>query len=768
MSLLAFSPRRGRGASSRLFAAIGALLGVATLTTCGEKNTTSPANVPVAVTSVSPASGPQAGGTAVTVTITGAAFPTMIDTVLLGTVRLLSLVRVSATQLTGTTPAGTATGAVNVTVYTTGAGNGTCTGCFTYIPAPTVTSVSPTSGPQSGGTALTITGTGFPATVDSVRAGTGRLGSLVRVSATQLTGTAPASSATGAVDVTVYTASAGNGTCAGCFTFNPGPTVTSVSPASGPQAGGTAVTMTGTNFPATVDSVLVGTGRLGSLVRVSATQLTGTTPASSTAGAVGVVVYSTSAGNGTCTGCFTYYPAPTVTSVSPTGGPQAGGTALTISGTNFPTTVDSVRVGTGRLGSLVRVSATQLTGITPSSSTAGAVNVTVYGASVGNGACTGCFTYTSGGTSLGTKLTVGAYHTCGLTSAGAAYCWGRNSNGQLGVGDTIYRTTPVAVAGGLTFASLTAGWSQTCGLTSGGAAYCWGSDSTGQLGDGSTTQHLTPVAVAGGLSFASLTAGGYHTCGLTSGGAAYCWGLNSLGALGRGDTLSAVTPVLVTGGLTFASLAASLYQTCALTSGGAAYCWGNNLDGQLGNGSTTQRLTPVAVAGGITFASLAVGSYHTCGVTSGGAAYCWGANYNGQLGDGSTTQRLSPVSVSGGITFARLTGGAYHTCGVTSGGAAYCWGYNYYGQLGDGSSTQRLSPVSVPGGGTFARLVAGRYHTCGVASGGAAYCWGYNLYGQLGDGSTAQRLTPVVVSGGLNFVSRPPDLRRLTEERREP
>ena len=87
----------------------------------------------------------------------------------------------------------------------------------------------------------------------------------------------------------------------------PDVTVTRVTPTNGPLAGGTAVAITGANFPATVDSVRVGTGRLGSLVRVSATQVTGTTPAGSTAGAVDVAVYTTSAGSGTCPRCFVYF-----------------------------------------------------------------------------------------------------------------------------------------------------------------------------------------------------------------------------------------------------------------------------------------------------------------------------------------------------------------------------------------------------------------------------------------------------------------------------
>ena len=113
----------------------------------------------------------------------------------------------------------------------------------------------------------------------------------------------------------------------------PPPTVTAVSPSSGTTAGGTAVTITGANF-AVGATVTFGSTSATNVVVVSGTQITATTPAGN-AGAVTVTVSNPGGQSGALAGAFTYVAPPTVTSVSPTTGPVAGGTAVTITGTNF-------------------------------------------------------------------------------------------------------------------------------------------------------------------------------------------------------------------------------------------------------------------------------------------------------------------------------------------------------------------------------------------------------------------------------------------------
>ena len=198
------------------------------------------------------------------------------------------------------------------------------------------------------------------------------------------------------------------------------------------------------------------------------------------------------------------------------------------------------------------------------------------------------------------SLSVAANHTCGI-GAQNAFCWGRNDDGRLGDGTTQLRSVPTLVQGGLQFVSVTAGTSHTCGLTATGAAYCWGQNLVGQLGNGAIEPNrTTPVAVAGGLTFASISAGGEggdHTCGVTT-VEIYCWGDNRFGQLGDGTTTDRSSPVLVSGGLGFESVSAGALHTCARTKQlGVVYCWGYNGDGQLGNGTTTNSSVPVRVFG---------------------------------------------------------------------------------------------------------------------------------------------------------------------------
>ena len=158
------------------------------------------------------------------------------------------------------------------------------------------------------------------------------------------------------------------------------------------------------------------------------------------------------------------------------------------------------------------------------------------------------------------EVSAGSSFACGVTLSLQALCWGRNDQGQLGNPGTETCTqgafsgnacaaTPVPVSGRLKFVTVAAGLRHTCGVTIKGDAYCWGRNTIGELGSGVVgTNSNVPALVRGGVSFRRVTAGDRHSCGEGTDGQLYCWGSNQWGQLGTGDTHLWLEPALVVTG----------------------------------------------------------------------------------------------------------------------------------------------------------------------------------------------------------------------------
>lgn len=334
-----------------------------------------------------------------------------------------------------------------------------------------------------------------------------------------------------------------------------------------------------------------------------------------------------------------------------------------------------------------------------------------------------------GGITNWSQLSSGDSFSLGITSTGVAYGWGYNTRGRLGDGTITSRRSPVTVVGGLTWSQIHASEfrGSSIGITTTGVAYAWGDNISGQLGDGTTVSKSSPVTVAGGLTWSQIAIGSIHSVGITTTGVAYTWGSGNFGRQGDGTTNNRSSPGTVAGGLTWSQVSAGQVHCLAITTGGVAYAWGRNGDeflglysGILGDGTTTDRSSPVSVVGGITnWVQVSAGGGHSLGLTSSGIAYAWGTNDQGKLGVGDNLSRLSPTTVIGGITnWSRVQAGGAASLGITTTGQAYGWGYGRHfnggGRLGNGTEDSFSSPRSVLGPSNWVHIAHGKHSTLGI------------------------------------------------------
>ncbi|MEM9666492.1 MAG: hypothetical protein AAF970_16270, partial [Bacteroidota bacterium] len=337
-----------------------------------------------------------------------------------------------------------------------------------------------------------------------------------------------------------------------------------------------------------------------------------------------------------------------------------------------------------------------------------------------------------------TALAVGGSHTCVLLDDASVKCWGSNDNGRLGAGNTDHLgddpdemgddLPAIDLGTGRTATAISAGIHHVCALLDNGSVKCWGRNTDGQLGLGDTDDRgddedemgddLPAVDLGTGRTATAIIAGNLHTCALLDDSSLKCWGSNNNGRLGlgdddnrgddadeMGDDLPAIN--LGTGRTATAVSVGSI--TCAVLDDGSLKCWGPGTNGRLGLGDTDARgdgademgddLPAVALGTGRTATAVEAGGSHTCALLDNGDLKCWGGNGNGRLGLGDTNNRgddademgddLPAVALGTGRNAIDLDVRENHTCALLDNGSVKCWGRNTEGQLGQGDTNNR-------------------------------------------------------------------------------
>jgi alpha-tubulin suppressor-like RCC1 family protein len=345
-----------------------------------------------------------------------------------------------------------------------------------------------------------------------------------------------------------------------------------------------------------------------------------------------------------------------------------------------------------------------------------------------------------------TAITAGREHACALLDNGLVKCWGRNAFGALGQGSTtnagdgagtLMSALPVIDLGpAVTVRAIEAGNQFTCALLSGGLSEgkvkCWGDNSHGQLGQGDTDHRGDNAnemgANLGAIDFGvnktaiALAVADASVCAILNLGEVKCWGFNGGGELGQGNTTKlgdggtpsiANAPAVDLGvGKTATAIAAGTNHFCAILNDNTVKCWGNNGQGQLGVGDTANRgddanemgdnLLAVDLGVGLTARAIAAGGSSTCALLSDNSLKCWGDNAQGQLGLGDTDNRgngpnqmgtnLPAINLGTGKAAVSMSVGNANACAVLNDVSVKCWGNNTLGQLGLGNTGALNAP----------------------------------------------------------------------------
>ncbi|HKO51488.1 MAG TPA: hypothetical protein VJV79_27455 [Polyangiaceae bacterium] len=233
------------------------------------------------------------------------------------------------------------------------------------------------------------------------------------------------------------------------------------------------------------------------------------------------------------------------------------------------------------------------------------------------------------------QLSSEANTACAVLASGELYCWGRNWEGNIGLNDThpgVDQLSPVPAGSSRDWKVSGTGDGHTCGIRGVGLLFGWGRNTAGNLGLGQNNdlQRRSATRIGSDEDWLSVVSGQDSSCGLRLGGNLYCWGGNSSGNLGLGDRDQRLIPNQVSAGRVWTQIAIDTFHGCGIDADHTLYCWGRGIEGQLGTSDNEQRLDPESIGSG--YAQVAVGRMFSCAVTLVGAVLCTGENVAGQLG----------------------------------------------------------------------------------------------------------------------------------------
>ncbi len=294
----------------------------------------------------------------------------------------------------------------------------------------------------------------------------------------------------------------------------------------------------------------------------------------------------------------------------------------------------------------------------------------------------------------------GNAHTLALKNDGTVWAWGANNKGQLGNGtQTFHNNIPTQIIGLSGIIAISAGLNHSIALKNDGTVWAWGKNYNGQLGIGSLQDTLYPAKVHLLTNIIAIGAGQEFSIALKNDGTVWAWGYDDYCQIGGGGGGNFIEPLLDTSLQNIVSISCGWRHYFAIKNDGTVWGKGDNTSGQMGLGSVfycssppTQNNTLFGIK------SIACGAVNTIALKADSTVLAWGYGGSGVLGDGTTIfLNPNPVPVVGLTSIVSIACGSGHSLALKSDGTLWSWGGNGYGQLGNGTwSTAGCMCDSVP------------------------------------------------------------------------
>lgn len=317
---------------------------------------------------------------------------------------------------------------------------------------------------------------------------------------------------------------------------------------------------------------------------------------------------------------------------------------------------------------------------------------------------------------------------------GSLWGWGKNSDGELGLGDKLPRTEPVLIPGIANVKEIDVENSMVMAVTEDGSVFLWGDGYS--LGVGTGADVLTPTKVTGLPKAKKIIKTSLSQMVLTEAGDVYMWGSNTDGYLGLGDTVDRTVPTKIPTLSNIIDISTNRFSYFALKSDGTVYSWGSNSDGALGIGTTVKQLSPVKM--NITGVKALYGGNFL--IKNDGTVWSWGFNSWGLLGLGHTNNNVYvPTKIPGLTDVVTMSVNNYAVLAVKGDGTVLGWGAGTNNKTLQGGVN--VSTPKVLAGLSNIKLVdMGQNNATAVTNNGEVLIWGKDyeqittMYGQNGNG----------------------------------